>query len=81
MAKRTQGIDFMRYIPIAVMAVSLVSGYTLLQAKVSSAENRIDKMEVVQAKVSADTSDIRVSQAKTEARLDSIYDAIQNLKK
>ena len=82
MAKPKQGVEsLMKYIPIGVMAVSLISGYTLLQAKVTDASNRLDKMDLVQNKLSEDSGEIRVSQAKVEAKMDSIYEAIKDLKK
>ena len=80
MAKRKE-FDLMRYIPIGIMAVSLVSGYTMLKAEASNSSEKIKAMEVVQAKLSADSSEIRVSQAKTEATLDSLYELVKDLKK
>ena len=71
----------MKYIPLAVMAVSLVSGYTLLQARVSGAEEKIKGMELMQSKMSQDASEIKVSQAKVETKVDAIYEAIKDLKK
>lgn len=57
------------YLPLAVMAVSLVSGYTMLQSRVSSAEEKIKDIEGV-----------KLSQAKMEAQLDYIYQAIKDAK-
>lgn len=71
----------MKFIPIGVMAVSLVSGYTMLKAEASNSSEKIKAIEVVQATMSRDISDVKVSQARQEATLDAVYEAVKNLKK
>lgn len=72
--------DPMKFIPLGIMAVSLVSGYTLLQSRVANSEEKIKAIEVVQTKMSGDTSEIKVSQAKTETKLDAIYEVLKDIK-
>lgn len=80
MTKRKE-VDWMKYMPLAVMAVSLISGYTLLQARVANCEDKLKSYEIVQTKLSNDTSDIKVSEAKVSEKVNLIYEAIKDLKK
>ena len=73
--------DYFKFIPIAVMAVSFISGYTLLQADASQSKEKIKAIEVVQTKMSGDISDVKVSQAKTETQIQVIYEIGKDLKK
>ena len=79
MAKK-QGIDWMRYIPIAVMAVSLISGYTLLKARVGNCEEKLKSYEVVQSKLASDSTEIKLSQVKTETKVDSMLEILKEIK-
>jgi len=81
MAKKTGGVDIMRYVPLAVLAVSAVSGYTFLQARMSNAEEKLRGYEVVQATLTSDSANIRVSQAKTETKVDSMLELLKDIKK
>ena len=78
---KSKPVDYMKFIPIGVMAVSLVSGYTMLKAEASNSSEKIKAIEVVQATMSRDISDVKVSQAKQEATLEAVYEAVKNLKK
>lgn len=77
---KKQGVDYMKFVPLAVMAVSLVSGYTLLQSRVANCEEKIKSYEVVQSKLSSDSTDIKVSQAKTESKVDSMIELLKDIK-
>ena len=90
MAKSKQ-VDYMKYIPIVVMAVSLVSGYTLLQVKTSAnaeaienvkeeSDAEINKLKDSQKAIWQDTTSIKVGQASQTAKLDSIYELVKDLK-
>ena len=80
MTKR-KGVDLMKFIPLGIMAVSLVSGYTLLKAETANSTEKIKAIEIVQTKLSSDSSEIRVSQARTEAQLSLVLDVLKELKK
>ena len=78
---KKQGVDIMKYLPIGVLAVSLVAGYVTLQNAQANDSKRIDKMEIVQDTLSKDSAEIRISQAKTETTVQAVYDIVKNLKK
>ena len=78
----------MKFVPIGVMAVSLIAGFVTLKNDVANAKDRIEKIEVSQNVLSKDSSEIKISQARVETRLDlineqtkAIYQAIKELKK
>lgn len=77
MAKK---VDYMKYIPIGVMAVSLISGYTLLQSRVGGAEDKIKDIVSEQKSISEDTGEIKVQQAQVSQKVDLIYEAIKDMK-
>ena len=70
----------MKYIPVAVLAVSLITGYVTLQNRVANAEKKIKSSEVEQSKLSADTSDIKVSQARTEEKIGAVLEMLKGMK-
>ena len=80
MPKR-QSFDVMKYLPLALLAVSSIAGYVTLQNAQANDSKRLDKVEIIQDALSKDTGEIRVSQAKTETKLDAIYEAVKSLKK
>lgn len=75
MKKKSQ-FDYFKFVPLGVMTVSLISGYTMLNAKVSQAEEKIRDLQIVANQV----TEIRVSQGKTETKLDSIVELLKDLK-
>jgi len=79
-ANKKQPLDLMKFVPLGVLAVSAISGYTMLNARVSSAEDKIKSYEVAQTKLTEDSADIRVSQAKSEAKIDSIHELLKDIK-
>ena len=70
----------MRFIPLGVMAVSLVSGYTLLQSRMGVCEEKIKNMDIVQSKLSADSGEVRISQARTEEKIEAIVELLKDIK-
>ena len=86
MAKR-QGFDIMKYLPLGIMAVSLVSGYTLLQSRVGNTEDKIKEVKDSVKEVSDEAQDakdeaesLKVLQATQTAKLDSIYELVKDIK-
>ena len=80
MAKKKE-FDLMKYLPLAVLAVSFVSAFTMLKAQASDAKDRIKVLELQQTTISKDTTDIKVQQAQVAQKVDLIYDAIKDLKR
>ena len=78
--KKKEGIDFMKYWPVLVAVVGLISGYTLLGARISGAEDRLDKSEAWLGKNVQDTNQIQIAQARMEARQESIYEILKDIK-
>lgn len=62
--------DYMKYLPLAVMAVSLISGYTLLQSRLSNAEEKVKDIE-----------EIKISMARQEVQQDNILEILKEIKK
>jgi len=79
MAKKAP-FDIMKFIPLGVMAVSLVSGYTLLQSRVSNAEDKLKSYEIVQTKLASDSTDIKISQVKTETQMQAVIEILKDIK-
>ena len=79
MPKRSTGgaENLMKYIPIAVMAVSLISGYVLLGARVSTAEEKLKEQNAKIITQSSDTTGIQVSQALLETKLDNLVEYLK----
>lgn len=69
------------YVPLAVMAVSLIASYVTTSNKVEAAEAKIEKIEASIAEQSKDTTEIRISVAKTEAQTSQILDYIKDMRK
>jgi len=70
----------MKFLPIGIMAVSLISGYTLLQARVGSTEERVAKVEQENDEQYKAYAQINVSQAQLQSKLDSSYEILRDLK-
>lgn len=70
----------MKYLPIGIMAVSLVSGYTLLQSRVANSEDKLVKVESRVDKQSEDFQQLNVSQVQIQSKVDQIYDLSRDLK-
>ena len=73
-------IDFMKYLPIAVVSVSLITGYVTLQNKVANADEKIKSQAEWLKKQAQDVSDIKVSEARIAEKTDLIYEAIKDLR-
>ena len=80
MPKRKESIDLMKFIPVAVMAVSLISGYTMLNARVSNAEEKLKEQNAKINTQSSDSAAIQISQARLETKLDQSYEMLRDLK-
>ena len=70
----------MKFIPIGVMAVSLVSGYTLLQARVSTAENKISDINKDVETQQTQYYQINVAQVQLQSKLDQSFEILKDLK-
>ena len=77
MAKKQQGLDLMKFLPVAVMAVSLISGYTMLNARVSNAEEKLKEQNAKINTQSSDSAAIQVSQARLETKLDNLVEYLK----
>lgn len=80
MSNKNKSFDLIKYLPLGIVAVSAISGYSLLTARVSNAEDKLKSYEVTQSKLSNDTNDIKVSQAKTESKVDSMIEILKDIK-
>jgi uncharacterized coiled-coil protein SlyX len=76
-AKRKESIDFMKFVPLVVMAVSLVSGYTMLNARVSNAEEKLREQDAKINTQSSDSAGIQISQARLETKLDNLVEYLK----
>ena len=77
---KKQQFDVFKYIPIAIMAVSLVSGFTLLQARVTTAESKIEEVADDAEEAKTETESLKVIQATQTAKLDAIYEVIKDIR-
>lgn len=71
----------MKYWPILVFSISFIGMFYTLQNRVANAEDKIKNVETSQVIISKDTADIKISQAKTETKLESILDILKDLKR
>lgn len=78
MTKKT--FDITKYIPIAIMAVSLVSGTLLLKARVGSTEDRATKLEDKVDEQGKEYAQINVSQATLQSKVDSSFEILKEIK-
>ena len=74
-------IDYMKYLPLVVMAGGFIAGYVTLQNAQAGDSKRLDKHEAWITQQSADNTSIKISQARSEEKINAIYEAIQGLKK
>jgi len=79
MAKKSQ-FDVMKYVPIGVMAVSLVSGYTLLQARVSNAEAKNESQDEWLMKQSSSNQELKIATGRMEEKMNGAYAILQELR-
>lgn len=80
MPKKKQSIDYIKLLPIGVMAVSLISGYTLLNARMAQAEEKLKSQEQWLISQTQSLTQSQVSQARIEEKVNAIYEAIKSLK-
>jgi len=88
MPKKPTPFDPIRYIPIVVLAVSIIGSYFKLSNGIANAKDAIDEinnkkltaLEFVQTKLTQDTSTIQVNQAVQNAKLDIIVEVLKELK-
>lgn len=80
MPKKPSPFEFTKYIPIAVMAVSLISGYTLLKANVSRADEKIESLEAKVAEVDKEQTQMLVGQAEQKIILAQVYELVKDIK-
>ncbi len=70
----------LEFLPVVLVLLSAFAGYIFLQARVSHAEEKVDKLESSQGKIWQDTTDIKVAQAREESKVDAMYEILKELK-
>ena len=73
-------IDYMKFWPIAVAIVGLISGYTLLGARLTAAEAKLKEDGAWIGKNWQETNDIKVQNAKISQEVEFIYEYIKDQK-
>ena len=74
-------LDWTKFIPLGVLAIGVLSGYIMLQARVGQAEEKLKSYEMSQQKLTSDTGQIQINQARQEEKLTAIYEAIKEIRK
>ena len=72
--------DLFKFVPIGILAVSMIGGWFTLQTKVQAAEKKIEAIETAQDKLSEDSGEVRVSQARTEEKIEAIVELLKDIK-
>jgi len=79
MAKK-QAVDYMKFIPVGVLAVSMIAGYVTLKNDVANAKDNLKAYEIVQAKLTEDSAAVKISQARTETKMEAVLDILKEIK-
>lgn len=79
MPKRRE-VDYMKWLPVAGLVISFVAGYATLNNRVATAEEKIKENGQWLSNQILETSKMQVSQARQEAKVDAILEAIKDLK-
>lgn len=79
MAKKNQ-FDLFKFVPIGVLAVTFIAGYVTLKNDVANAKDTLKSYEVVQEKLSADSTEVKISQAKTEQKVETMIELLKEIK-
>lgn len=79
MAKKQQ-LDLIKFVPLGVLAASFIAGYAVLQNKVASAETELKGVKDKQEQAQTAYSQVQVSQAKIESKLESQDKTLDDIK-